>query len=111
MPLASSSRQKYVPRHRQPRRARFARSAPGAVVRNTVMLSSVAVAATGVPVLNGVLDGADPVASDASTATPLAARLSEAQLEDRAEPISRSDSRNGTDREKAAALSQAGDRR
>jgi hypothetical protein len=107
MPLASSPRQKYVPRHRQPRRVRLARSAPGTVVRNTVMLSSVAVAATGVPVVSGVLDGADPIASDASTTAPRAARLSEAQLEDRAEAVSRSDSREGTDRQKAAALSQA----
>ncbi len=107
MPLVSSSRRKYVPRHRQHRRARFARSAPGAVVRNTVLLSTVAVAATGLPVVDGVLDRPDRGASAAPTTTPLAARLSEAQLEDRAEVVSRSDSRERTDRQKAAALSQA----
>ena len=108
MPLSPSSRQKYVPRHRQPRRTRFARSAPGAIVRNTVMLSSIAVAATGVPVLSGVLDGRqDPVTADARATPPLGVELSEAELEDRAQVVSRSDSRESTDREKAATLSQA----
>ena len=101
------SRQKYVPRHRQSRRAR---SAPGAVVRTTVMLSSVAVAATGVPVVSGVMDGAIDTFTADGTATPrpLAASLSEAQLEDRAEVVSRADSRERTDQDKAAALSQVG---
>ncbi len=116
MPL-TSARPKYSPRHRQTRPARFARSAPGAVVRNTLLLSSVAVAATGVPVLNGVLGtsgtgesaaGADQAASASAPTTPLAASLSQDKLDERSVVVSRSDSRGRTDQAKAAALSQDG---
>ena len=114
MASPTSARQKYVPRHRQPRRTRFARSAPGAVVRNTVMLSSVAVAATGVPVLGGVLEAppTESAASDTTSydrTTTAAAAMGRASLAERAEQVvSRSDSRAAADRDKAAALSQAG---
>ena len=120
MPPVTETRQKYAPKHRQTRGDRFARSAPAAVVRNTVMLSSVAVAATGVPVIGGVLDGsAEPVSSDAPASTssstsssstssePIAAAISQAELEDRADVVSRSDSRDRADSGKQASLSQA----
>lgn len=115
MPL-TPARPKYVPRHRQSRPDRFARSAPGTVVRNTMLLSSVAVAATGVPVVNGVLgsssaagtaSSADQTAASAET-TPIAAPVSQDDLEERSDVVSRSDSRGRTDRAKAASLSQDG---
>jgi len=114
MTLMTPARPKHTPRHRQTRADRFARSASGAVVRNTMLLSSVAVAATGASVLGGVLDadtGYEPASADSSTTTststaPIAASLSRAKMEDRAEAISRSDSRGRTDEDKAAALSQ-----
>ena len=111
MAFLSPARPKYAPRHRQTRAHRFARSAPGAVVRNTMLLSSVAVAATGVPVVGGLLDaqtGSEPAAADASSAAPMAASLSQAEAEDRSAVVSRSDSRGRTDEAKAVALSQAG---
>jgi len=78
-----------------------------------MLLSSVALAATGASVLSGVLDadaGSGPAAAGSSSTTstataPLAASLSQA-MADRAEVISRSDSRGRTDQDKAAALSQ-----
>jgi hypothetical protein len=114
MAFLSPARPSYAPRHRQTRANRFARSAPGTVVRNTMLLSSVAVAATGVPVLGGVLDsdpGTDPASAGASSTTtssttPIAASLSQAKVEDRAAVVSRSDSRESTDQAKEAALSQ-----
>ena len=104
------ARQKYVPRHRQARSHRLARSAPGKVVRNTVLLSSVAVAATGAPVLGGVLDAdrSQPAAAEtAPSAEPLAAAAGRAELPVRGEVVSRSETRNRADRDKAASLSQA----
>jgi hypothetical protein len=79
-----------------------------------MLLSSVAVAATGASVVGGVLDseaGTEPAAAGASTTTaasttPIAASLSKAAMEDRRDTISRSDSRDRTDEDKAAALSQ-----
>jgi hypothetical protein len=114
MSLTSPARQKYAPRHRQTRANRFARSAPGTVVRNTMLLSSVAVAATGASVVGGVLDAdgetepaaADTTSTDTASTAPIAASLSQAEMEDRRDTISRSDSRGRTDETKAAALSQ-----
>ena len=111
MAFSSPARPKYAPRHRQTRGHRFARSAPGTVVRNTMLLSSVAVAATGVPVVGGLVDaeaGSGAASADATPPTPLAASVSRAQVEDRAAVVSRSDSRDETDEAKAAALSQEG---
>ena len=112
MAFLSPARSTYAPRHRQTRANRFARSASGKVVRNTMLLSSVAVAATGVPVLGGVLDtepGSEPASADstATSATPIAASLSQAKIEDRAAVVSRSDGRGRTDESNEAALSQA----
>jgi hypothetical protein len=115
MAFTSPARPKHAPRHRQTRANRFARSAPGTVVRNTMLFSSVAVAATGATVAGGVLEagtGTDPVAADSTSSTsststaPIAATLSKAAMEDRRDTISRSDSRDRTDQDKAAALSQ-----
>ena len=114
MPFSSPARPKHAPRHRQTRANRFARSAPGTVVRNTMLFSSVAVAATGATVAGGVLDadtgaGTEPAAADttsSSSTTPIAATLSKAAMEDRRDTVSRSDSRSSTAEAKDAALSQ-----
>ena len=115
MAFLSPARPSYAPRHRQTRAHRFARSASGRVVRNTMLLSSVAVAATGVPVIGGVLNpevGSEPASADATppstSTTPIAASLSQAKIEDRAAVVSRSDSRSRTDQSNVAALSAAG---
>ena len=114
MAFLSPARPKYAPRHRQARSDRFARSAPGTVVRNTMLFSSVAVAATGASVIGGVLDPdatTEPAAAGSSSTgssspAPIAASLSQAEMEDRRDTISRSDSRDRTDEEKAEVLSQ-----
>jgi len=114
MAFLTPARPKYAPRHRQTRADRFARSAPGTVVRNTMLFSSVAVAATGASVIGGVLDpdattepaAADSSSTSSSSTAPIAASLSQAEMEDRRDTISRSDSRDRTDEEKAEALSQ-----
>ncbi|HYH34986.1 MAG TPA: lytic transglycosylase domain-containing protein [Nocardioides sp.] len=73
-----------------------------------------AVAATGVPVLGGVLEAppTESAASDTTSydrTTTAAAAMGRASLAERAEQVvSRSDSRAAADRDKAAALSQAG---
>ena len=107
MPLASPSRQKYAPKHRQTRSRTLAHRAPRTVVRNAALLSTAAVAATGVAVANGVTTGS--VASSSQLAASLdrpLGQLSAAELEDRTTPVSRSDSRERTDAGKEAALGQ-----
>jgi hypothetical protein len=100
---------KYAPKHRQTRQRSLVTAAPRTLVRNTALFGTVAAAATGVAVTNGMAGG--DVASTqvgASLAAPLsdadAAPLSDAELEDRAEAVSRSDSRDRTDDAKEAAL-------
>jgi len=78
-----------------------------------MLLSSVAVAATGASVLSGVIDaehGAEPAAADTTETSSaetesVTSPLSQAELEDRAEIVSRSDSRGRTDVDKEASLS------
>ena len=98
---------KYVPKHRQTRSAALARTAPVKVVKTTALLGSVAAAATGVAVSNGVWSGALPVTTQAaSTHLGNPARgLSQADLTERRQTVSRSDSRDRTDSTKAEALS------
>ncbi|GAB2875963.1 aggregation-promoting factor C-terminal-like domain-containing protein [Nocardioides pacificus] len=101
--------EKYVPKHRQaPARPPIGQT-PKLVLRNSLLLSTVAVAATGVSIAGGVLDG-----SSATEETTVAAaalpdvpvdELSEAELADR-EVATRSDRRDSADPVKEAALTQ-----
>lgn len=109
MPLVNQSRQKYVPTHRSTRSPRLAREASRAVVRNAALLSTAAVAVTGVAVANGVTTGSVAASGQVgSTALGQVAgdQLSQAELDERAEIVSRSDSRDRADRAKEAALTQ-----
>lgn len=98
-----SKRKKHVPKHRAP-----VASAPKRFVRSTVVMSGVAVAATGATVASGVL-GSAPVEVSASTATAdLSAAAADTSvdadaLEQRAEaePVSRSGLRDAVDRREA----------
>jgi hypothetical protein len=100
-------KQKYVPKHRAPSSAAVAKEAPRKVLRNTLMFSSVAVAATAGVVSTGVASTPLAVSSAApelksDTTAPLSSR----DLEDRGSSVSRSDSRDAADPAKEAALSQ-----
>jgi len=99
-------REKYVPKHRQPASASLAHAAPARVLRTTVLFSSVAVAATAGVVSTGVVSS--PVASSAAGALGdrLVSPMSQADLEERASTVSRSDRRDEADPAKEAALSQ-----
>ncbi len=104
MSSLKSSRQKYVPKHRQARHRADTHRAPGTVVRRAAALSTLAVAATGVAVANGL---SGPGLPSSQLRTSAADSLSEAELEDRAAAtVSRSDSRADTDRAKELALAQ-----
>jgi hypothetical protein len=99
------SRQKHVPQHRRARHRAETHRAPGVVVRRAAALSTVAVAATGVAVANG-MSAPDVLPSNQLRASA-ADTLSDAELEDRAAAtVSRSDSRDETDRAKELALAQ-----
>ena len=101
-------REKYVPKHRQAPPTTIVKDAPKKVLRNTVMFSSVAVAATGVAVSGGVLNSPATSVSNAAqdlgntvSATPLSA----ADVAERDQQGSRSaDRREATDPAKQAAL-------
>ena len=101
-------REKYVPKHRQAPPTTIVKDAPKKVLRNTVMFSSVAVAATGVAVSGGVLNSPATSVSNAAqdlgntvSATPLSA----ADVAERDQQVSRSaDRREATDPAKQAAL-------
>ena len=98
------SRHKHVPKHRQARHRAETHRAPGTVVRRAAALSTVAVAATGVAVANGVSAPEILASSQLRTA---ADSLGAAELEDRAAAtLSRSDSRDDTDQAKELALAQ-----
>ncbi len=112
MPLVNSARPKYAPKHRQTRTSTLARTAPRTLVRHAALLSTAAVAVTGVAVAHGVT-GAGPTGSQLSASgdqgeskgRPKAA-LSAAELADRGTVVSRSDSRDRTDLAKEASLAQ-----
>lgn len=102
-------REKYVPKHRQAPPTTIVKDAPKKVLRNTVLLSSVAVAATGVAVSGGLLSSPDPgsvsnAAQDLGRTTP--SPLSAKDIaERRSEVTSRSaDRRAAADPAKEAAL-------
>lgn len=102
----ANSKQNHAPKHRAPSRTRsLVRSAPRTVVRNTAVFSTVAVAATGVAVSNGLSSTA--LSSSSDLGTTLASPLSDSELEERtAQTVSRSDSRDRTDAAKEAELAQ-----
>jgi hypothetical protein len=111
---------KHVPKHRQAPKRSITTEAPRRALRTTVLLSGVAVAATGVTVSGGVLSHSAPMAGAAQdlgsdltgnlgdTLKPLAAepaQASEADLAARSRTVSRSDRRDDSDPAKEAALS------
>jgi hypothetical protein len=101
----------YTPKHRQARSVVLAHSAPVKVVRTTALLGSVAAAATGIAVSNGVWSGAVQTTSQGTTRAAAshlgtsAKQLTREALADRAPIVSRSDSRDRTDATKATSLS------
>jgi hypothetical protein len=102
-------REKYVPKHRQAPPTTIVKDAPKKVLRNTVLLSSVAVAATGVAVSGGLLSSPDPgsvsnAAQDLGRTTPSPLSAKD-MAERRTEVTSRSaDRRAAADPAKEAAL-------
>ncbi len=115
MPLAKTPRPKHAPKHRQQRERTLAQQAQRTVVRNAALLSTAAIAATGVTVANGVVSGDVATSSLGSSLGAVdggssdkadAAQLSAAEIQDRAQTVSRSDSRERTDASKEAALDQ-----
>ena len=105
MSSLNPSRQKHVPKHRQARHRAETHRAPGTVVRRAAALSTVAVAATGVAVANGM--SSPELLTSSQLRASAADSLSAAELEDRAAAtLSRSDSRDDTDEAKELALAQ-----
>ncbi|WP_067435680.1 aggregation-promoting factor C-terminal-like domain-containing protein [Nocardioides jensenii] len=102
-----SKHKKYIPKHKQPTAAGI----PKKALRNTLVLSSIAVAATGATVGTGMLnDGAvakrdvTPMAASLDAVRPLSA---DDLAERREEEPSRSDRRSAADPAKQAELSAA----
>lgn len=108
MPFVNQSRQKHVPQHRKSRSSTLARRRRRIVVRNAALLSTAAVVVTGVVVANGLTASSLVSSSQLGTSLDQSAgqQLSEAELEDRAAVVSRSDSRDRTDPTKEAELAQ-----
>lgn len=99
---------KYAPKHRSAPAAVIAKGAPKRVLRTTVLLSSVAVAATGVSISTGVLAQAPQLAASADALAPVANNpLSEIELVERDDQVSRSDRRSALDPGKQASLAPA----
>lgn len=108
MSRSLSKHAKYTPKHAH----RRAPGTPKKVLRNSLLLTSVAAAATGVTVSGGVLStsGAPQGLSSVAADLPGVTRLTAAQLAARrGVEVSRSDRRQALDPAKAAALSPAGD--
>lgn len=120
MPLSKNPRPKYVPKHRTARERSLAQQAQRTVVRNAAVLSTAAVAATGAVVAGGVA-GSDVTTTTLSSSVGNAAStdssdtaaseagdtLSQAELDERADLLSRSDSRDRRDEAKEASLDQS----
>ena len=104
-----SKHAKYAPKHRN----HPAPSAPKKVLRNSVLYSSVAVAATGAVVSGGVMNGqsssADAPVSASADLTTRISTVGQDNLVRRQEPVSRSDRRKAADPAKKAALSSVDD--
>lgn len=118
-----SSRSQYVPKHRsayQPKHALLkpakpSQSARAAKVARTMLLSTLAVGATGAAVATGVLGTAESsfglTGGDVaqSLSHPASKPLTDAELRERGDLVSRSgDRRTATDAAKAAALDTSG---
>jgi hypothetical protein len=102
-------REKYAPKHRQAKHRAETQSlfrvAPRKVVRQTVMFSSVAVAATAGVISTGVASSPLTVSSAAEGFTNVAKPLvNREQQDDQTESVSRSDRRDTIDPAKEAAL-------
>ena len=99
---------KHVPKHRAAPPKHTLAKAPRKALRTTVILSSVAVAATGATIAGGLVgDGPSAVtnaAADADTAADAANDAAAADLGEREPQVSRSDTRNRPDPAKAASL-------
>jgi hypothetical protein len=96
--------QKYAPKHRSPAAA----AAPKKALRNALVLSSVAVAATGLTVGGGVAGAPSPASDTVSPAVDLGRPLGAAEpAERREEQPSRSDRRTDVDPVKRATLGAA----
>lgn len=101
---------KYVPKHLAPGKHKALKTAPQRALRNSLVLTGVAAAATGLVVSNGVIGTpAGTAAGDLAAAAVqgVDSAQADAQLERRAETavVSRSDRRGTTDARKVAALS------
>jgi len=103
-----SNAEKYVPKHAH----RRAPGAPKRVLRNTVLLTSVAAAATGVTVSGGIMASSGAALTTVAADLPALGgvhKLTAAELAARSEDeASRSDRRDSTDPAKQAALSATG---
>jgi hypothetical protein len=103
-----SKRTKYVPKHRHVPERSIA-DAPKKALKNTVVMSSVAVAVTGVAVSGGVLGSsggaAAPAAGDLSPTVDAPLRGGSVPDDDREPAVSRSTDRTAADPAKTAALS------
>jgi hypothetical protein len=106
-----SKHPQHTPKHRNAPSRAFSTEAPKRAIRTTVILSSVAVAATGVAVSTGVLAqsaGMTGVAQNIGAGlAPLAgapAAASQTEPPSRSQVVSRSDSREAADPAKEAAL-------
>ncbi|MBA8804554.1 hypothetical protein FB382_002845 [Nocardioides ginsengisegetis] len=109
MSSSVSKHAKYVPKHRNTPSSNVAKNAQKMVVRNTVMLSSVAVAATGVTVSGGMLSAPASVSTAAASfGSSVTSPLGDKHVADRSAVTSRSeDRRDAADPAKEAALAQA----
>jgi hypothetical protein len=101
-------RDKYAPKHRQAKHraetSSFIKVAPAKVIRQTVMFSSVAVAATAGVVSSGVASSPLTVSSAAEEFSNVAKPLVTREQDDQTESVSRSDRRDTVDPAKEAAL-------
>jgi hypothetical protein len=107
IPIPVSKHVKHVPKHRATR-PNLA-DAPRKAIRTTLLLSSVAVAATGATVAGGVLTGAPAQVTNAAAdvggdSVPSADEAIAAEVGERTPSVSRSDTRDRPDPAKAAAL-------
>lgn len=101
-----SKHKKYTPTHRQPPAA----GVPKKALRNSLVLSSIAVGATGTAVAGGVLSDPAPATQAVGAEADLdsVSELSASVIADRSrEVVSRSDNRLASDPAKAARLSTA----
>jgi hypothetical protein len=101
---------KHVPKHRAAPPRHILAKAPRKALHTTVLLSSIAVAATGATIVGGIVNAGPTAvtnaAADAGSAADLGTKTSAraADLGERGPAVSRSDTREDSDPAKAAAL-------